>query len=1023
MFNTIKNLIPFAKKSDDDNIPEVHLQKNEPKVRYDPVRKRYIFGDEEPEEEKPKGPPPKLKPSTLSKSKSTKKFTSSSRYANVLGEENIIQTTPEVPKEEIVKEEPIKEEEEKTPEKAKTNEDILQTLTSNTNEKENKLDEQKNDDVISEIEHKEEEASTIFNHEINTLQNANVNQNNGMINTEAHEAEIEKIKDEFKEQLEKKENELLNEIAELKESLQFEKDNFEENTQLLKDQINKFINENLTLKANFEKSEDELKNKSKEIEGLNKIIEHYRSYIDDKKRDSDSNANIESTANEKGNDLLIINSKLERLESEKLILSNDIIELKGENETIKIENKFLSNKSYQLENQNEQYKKDISKLEKKIVDQSADVKSLISKKDDLEHQIKKRDQSIKSFNDKIAEQNETISTLHQHIKNTNEKIQNITQDKNTLKEELKQTKIQYDTKLIQKQKEIDDITAKTSQYKKEKQNEINVLIKKHQSLDKKYKESLISNGNTSEYEKMFNDSVQKINSLKEDNFTNELILDNYTNSFKRIISFLNSNKEHFSDEINKIIPSSYIDTNFDSVLCSIIMSLISSNEIAMNDNSALKTQNEILTNEISNLQNEVMVSAAKVKFTTSDYESEKRRNAKKTKELMKSYEKEISKLREQMKTFNIIKEENHELANKLSTLNDLKNENSQLKEQVKDNERLERENTQLKEKINELMLMILKTKNEFEAEMQSTKKSYEDIQIKFSSLEETLSHTKQNYESQLEESSNNNKALQSKVSSLESEKEIHSKQLIDVQNEKNQLAEKIKELMGILTTMEEDAEKENEEKEQSNQEMINKLTEKENEINQLHSQLMQKDSSIEMYQKEKLNISSQLSQELKEKKQLQEDLLQLQKNYDIVNDGLKNSQISIDNLCKEKNEAIEKNMNVINSLQKEKNDYENKIKEMMELLQQNEKDMVDNETNTDPIEIKLAQPIEEKRKEEKPMIKEEKKENVKIEETPSQQNNSQQDPKANLGFFGRILAPIFLTEDDIVKIQGNTTNI
>ena len=91
MFNTIKNLIPFAKKSDDDNIPEVHLQKNEPKVRYDPVRKRYIFGDEEPEEEKPKGPPPKLKPSTLSKSKSTKKFTSSSRYANVLGEENIIQ--------------------------------------------------------------------------------------------------------------------------------------------------------------------------------------------------------------------------------------------------------------------------------------------------------------------------------------------------------------------------------------------------------------------------------------------------------------------------------------------------------------------------------------------------------------------------------------------------------------------------------------------------------------------------------------------------------------------------------------------------------------------------------------------------------------------------------------------------------------------------------------------------------------------------------------------------------------------
>ena len=58
-------------KNEDDNIPEMHLNKHEQKYWYDPVKKRWIIEGEPEEDEKPKLPPPKINNSITTRSQSS----------------------------------------------------------------------------------------------------------------------------------------------------------------------------------------------------------------------------------------------------------------------------------------------------------------------------------------------------------------------------------------------------------------------------------------------------------------------------------------------------------------------------------------------------------------------------------------------------------------------------------------------------------------------------------------------------------------------------------------------------------------------------------------------------------------------------------------------------------------------------------------------------------------------------------------------------------------------------------------
>ena len=104
MVEYIKNLFSFFHKAKDD-IPEVHLNQNEPNYYYDKDLNKWIIEDDvvsfEPKSEKV---PPKQ-----SQSQSCKMSSTVSRYKNYLDSEKIIET---IPIESIAKNESIKEKKE-----------------------------------------------------------------------------------------------------------------------------------------------------------------------------------------------------------------------------------------------------------------------------------------------------------------------------------------------------------------------------------------------------------------------------------------------------------------------------------------------------------------------------------------------------------------------------------------------------------------------------------------------------------------------------------------------------------------------------------------------------------------------------------------------------------------------------------------------------------------------------------------------------------------------------------------------
>ena len=345
-------------KNEDDNIPEIHLNKQEPKYSYDPVKKRWIIEGEPEEEEKPKLPPPKINNSIKSefkKGNTKNKTKTTQRYANVLSEK--ILDRPEENKNEDKKEEnKIKETTPITifkpekkqmpfsnikPENNINNEENLNDNNNNMDNKENNnneenekninnnnlenenenLKEEKNDmkDLLSELSHREEPS--FFPNDITQIQEKNV------------ELELEKIKNEYNEKIFKLEKEYQNEINELKESVQFSEENYEQSTKLLNDKIENFINENLELKSNLDKVNDELDYKKKEVEEYKKLFEHYKSLLDENQNEKEEK-NVNET--EKNDENVLLNSRVEKLESEKMILNNDYIELKSENEANKL---------------------------------------------------------------------------------------------------------------------------------------------------------------------------------------------------------------------------------------------------------------------------------------------------------------------------------------------------------------------------------------------------------------------------------------------------------------------------------------------------------------------------------------------------------------------------------------------------------------------------------------------------------------------------------------------------------------
>ena len=73
--------------------------------------------------------------------------------------------------------------------------------------------------------------------------------------------------------------------------------------------------------------------KKKEVEEYKILFEHYKNLVDESPGEKEEKNPNET---EKNDENVLLNSKVEKLESEKMILNNDFLELKGENEANKL---------------------------------------------------------------------------------------------------------------------------------------------------------------------------------------------------------------------------------------------------------------------------------------------------------------------------------------------------------------------------------------------------------------------------------------------------------------------------------------------------------------------------------------------------------------------------------------------------------------------------------------------------------------------------------------------------------------
>jgi chromosome segregation ATPase len=138
-------------------------------------------------------------------------------------------------------------------------------------------------------------------------------------------------------------------INELTTLINFNESSYNETINILKDKISDFIDKNLILKQNLDNVIEEKKLKINEIESYKKIINQYQELISNNINQNnkiEDNLNINDNESKRKINILIddsakfiLNSQIERLKSENLLLSSDLnklkIEFKNNNELIK----------------------------------------------------------------------------------------------------------------------------------------------------------------------------------------------------------------------------------------------------------------------------------------------------------------------------------------------------------------------------------------------------------------------------------------------------------------------------------------------------------------------------------------------------------------------------------------------------------------------------------------------------------------------------------------------------------------
>ena len=158
------------------------------------------------------------------------------------------------------------------------------------------------------------------------------------------------------------------EISNMNQCLKFNEENYEEQIKLMKKKITNFINENITLKTTNDKLLLENNYKDKEIEKYKRIIQNYQKLLLSNNEKDNYLNNLKENNNDNNNEILL-ESKIEKLKTDNLLILNDLKKEQSEHNNTKVSlNHYKENILL--------YEKKISKKNLKILNLRKQIKEL-----------------------------------------------------------------------------------------------------------------------------------------------------------------------------------------------------------------------------------------------------------------------------------------------------------------------------------------------------------------------------------------------------------------------------------------------------------------------------------------------------------------------------------------------------------------------------------------------------------------------------------------------------------------------
>ena len=182
-----------------------------------------------------------------------------------------------------------------------------------------------------------------------------------------------------------------NEIKNINECLKFNEENYEEEIKVIRGQMTNYLNENIILKTTNDKLLLENNYKEKEIEKYKRIIQDYQKLLlSNNEKESCLKNNYEEKNYNNSNNELLLESKLEKLKTDNLLIINDLKKEQSEHNNTKI---TLNH-----------YKENIIIYEKKITKKNMKILN-------LKKQIKELKKSLNNISIKFNLQNNNDSSI------------------------------------------------------------------------------------------------------------------------------------------------------------------------------------------------------------------------------------------------------------------------------------------------------------------------------------------------------------------------------------------------------------------------------------------------------------------------------------------------------------------------------------------------------------------------------------------------------------------------------------